>query len=206
MKLKRYINGLIMALIAYGTISCSARGDRTGVEYAPQMYHSVPYEGLVQITDTEAGRWLTSSSEGAAEFYTSNPNNPYKMNMRRPVANTVPRGKYLPYRLPKDSIALAGRVLKNPLDSTDVVIAQGKVLFDRYCEHCHGQQGLGDGLVGKVFKGVTPYNSRAVKDKPGGHIFHVITHGKGRMGAHASQVSVEDRWRIVRYVQTLQKQ
>lgn len=61
-------------------------------------------------------------------------------------------------------------------------------------------------MVGEVFKGVTPYNSRAVKDKPEGHIFHVITNGKGRMGAHASQVSVEDRWKIVRFVQTLQKQ
>ncbi|WP_109832304.1 c-type cytochrome [Reichenbachiella versicolor] len=206
MNFNRYIN--VFAILAAGVMAaaCSARGDRTGVEYAPQMYHSVPYEGLVQVTDYEAGRWLTSTDEGAAEFYTSNPNNPHSMNMREPVANTVRRGDYLPYRIPKDSIALAGRVLKNPLDSTESVVAEGKVLFSRYCQHCHGEQGLGDGLVGKVFKGVTPYNSRAVKDKPEGHIFHVITHGKGRMGSHASQVSVEDRWKIVRFVQTLQKQ
>ena len=206
MKLERYINGLVMVAVGYIAVSCSARGDRTGVEYAPQMYHSVPYEGLAQVTDTEAGRWLTSQAEGAAEFYTSNPNNPNAMNMREPVANTVPRGKYLPYRIPKDSIELAGRTLKNPLDSTAEVVASGKVLFDRYCEHCHGASGAGDGLVGQVFKGVTPYTSRAVKDKPEGHIFHVITHGKGRMGAHGSQVSVEDRWKIAKYVQTLQNQ
>ncbi len=195
-----------MVAVGYLAVSCSARGDRTGVEYAPQMYHSVPYEGLAQVTDTEAGRWLTSQEGGAAEFYTSNPNNPNAMNMREPVENTVPRGKYLPYRIPKDSLELAARILKSPLDSSAEVVASGKVLFDRYCEHCHGANGAGDGLVGQVFKGVTPYNSRAVKDKPEGHIFHVITHGKGRMGAHGSQVSVEDRWRIVRYVQTLQNQ
>ena len=206
MKLERYINGLVMVAVGYLAVSCSARGDRTGVEYAPQMYHSVPYEGLAQVTDEEAGRWLTSQEGGAAEFYTSNPNNPFAMNMREPVANTVARGDYLPYRIPKDSIELAGRILKNPLDSTAEVVASGKVLFDRYCEHCHGSTGAGDGLVGQVFKGVTPYSSRAVKDKPEGHIFHVITHGKGRMGAHGSQVSVEDRWRIVKYVQTLQNQ
>lgn len=206
MKLKRYINGLAIASIAYVAVSCAARGDKTGYEYAPQMYHSVPYEGLAQVTDTEAGRWLTSQEEGAAEFYTSNPNNPNGMNMREPVANTVPRGKYLPYRLNKEDIELAGEILKNPLDSTAAILAEGQVLFSRYCQHCHGETGAGDGLVGKVFKGVTPYNSRAVKDKPEGHIFHVITHGKGRMGAHASQVSVDDRWKIVRYVQTLQNQ
>lgn len=206
MKLNTYIKGLAIAVGAYVLTSCAAGVDNTGVEYASQMYHSVPYEGLSQVTDYEAGRWLTSQEGGAAEFYTSNPNNPNSMNMRQPVANTVRRGEALPYRIPKDSLELAGRVLKNPLPETAEVTEEGKVLFGRYCWHCHGDTGLGDGPVGKKFKGVTPYNSRAVKDKPEGHIFHVITHGKGRMGAHASQVSVEDRWKIVRYVQTLQKQ
>lgn len=187
---------------------CASRGDYPGVEYAPQMYHSIPYEPLSQIQDEEAGRWLTSVDEGPAEFYNSNPLNPNGMTMRQPVAGTVPRNAngYLPYRIPKDSLALAGRVMKNPLDSTAAIVNEGKVLFQRYCRHCHGDTGAGDGLVGQVYKGVTPYNSVAVKNAPEGHIFHVITHGKGRMQPHGSQVSVEDRWKIVRYVQTLQRQ
>jgi mono/diheme cytochrome c family protein len=205
MNLYKYTNWVIVLALGYGLVSCASRGDDPGVEYAPQMYHSIPYEGLSQIQDKEAGRWLTSMDDVDAEFYTSNPNNPFAMNMREPVANTVRRDKYLPYRIPKDSLDAAAMV-KNPLDSTSVIVAQGKMLFDRYCEHCHGSTGMGDGLVGEVLKGVTPYNSRAVKDKPGGHIFHVITNGKGRMGAHGSQVSVEDRWKIVRFVQTLQNQ
>lgn len=206
MNFNKYINGIVIVATGFVVASCASRGNDTGVEYASQMYHSVPYEGLAQIKDKEAGRWLTSSSEGPAEFYTSNPNNPNEMNMRETVPNTVRRGEALPYRIPKDSLALAARTLKNPLDSTASIVGEGKVLFGRYCLHCHGDQGLGDGLVGKVFKGVTPYNSRAVKDKAEGHIFHVITMGKGRMGAHASQVSVNDRWKIVRFVQTLQNQ
>ncbi|CAD5257538.1 MULTISPECIES: cytochrome c [unclassified Imperialibacter] len=187
---------------------CAAKGDYPGVEYAPQMYHSVPYEQLSQVQDEEAGRWLTSLDEGPAEFYNSNPLNPSGMTMRMPVEGTVKRNAngYLPYRIPKDSFALAGRVMKNPLDSTASVISDGKALFLRYCRHCHGDTGQGDGPVGKVYKGVLAYNSAAVKDAPAGRIFHVITHGKGRMYAHGSQVSVEDRWKIVRYVQTLQRQ
>lgn len=202
-KLFHYI---IIILLGTLIISCSAGKDDPGVEYAPQMYHSTPYEPLSQVTDKEIGSWLDSNpDDGHGEFYNSNPYNPNNMTMRLPVPNTVKRGDHLPYRIPKDSLELASTI-KNPLATSEEVIKEGKLLYTRYCTHCHGDKGMGDGLVGKVYKGVTAYNSRAVKDKSEGHIFHVITHGKGRMWAHGSQVSVEDRWKIVQYVQTLQKQ
>ncbi len=195
----------LVATVAFLT-GCAAKDDYTGVEYAPQMYHSTPYEPLSQITDKSQGEWLDSNPEDEhGEFYNSNPYNRKGMTMREPVAGTVKRAKYAPYRIPKDSLEMAAKVV-NPLKASDEVLAKGKALYDRYCEHCHGGKGKGDGLVGKVFKGVPSYTSDAIKNKPEGHIFHVITHGKGRMGSHASQVSVEDRWKIVKYVQTLQKQ
>ena len=200
-------NSLAVAIVATILIGCTASGDDTGLEYAPQMYHSTPYEPLSQIKDPEAGRAITSSDlEEHAEFYNSNPYNDSGMTMRKPVANTVKRGQYLPDHIAKDDYAMAEEKLTNPLDSSAVVIADGKVLYERFCDHCHGAKGQGDGSVGQVYKGVTSYTSTTVKDKKEGHLFHVITHGKGRMGAHASQISVEDRWRIVRYVQTLQNQ
>lgn len=187
--------------------SCAAGPDDTGLEYAPQMYHSIPYEGLTQIQDKEVGRWLSNTNEdGHAEFYNSNPYNQYGMNMREPVAGTVKRSKYLPNRIAPDDYESAAKLLVNPLDSTDAVIKEGKVLYETFCDHCHGAKGMGDGPVGKVYKGVTAYTSASVVDKPGGHLYHVITHGKGRMGAHGSQISEDDRWKIVRYVQVLQQQ
>ena len=199
---KLIFNTFIIIILA----SCSAKNDDPGVEYAPNMYHSVPYEPLSQVKDEEIGSWLDSNpDDGHAEFYNSNPYNPYGMTMREPVENTVRRGSSLPYRLPKDSLELSASV-KSPIDDSEDVLKEAKVLYDRYCVHCHGEKGMGDGSVGKVYKGVTAYNSRAVKDKPEGHIFHVITHGKGRMWGHGSQISIEDRWKIVKYVQTLQKQ
>ena len=201
----------ITSLCLVLSTACSANKEYPGTEYSPQMYHSVPYEGLSQITDKEAGRWLSSRAEGPAEFYNSNPYNPFGMTMRKPVEGTVarrntPYGTLLPYLIPKDSLVYAGRMLKNPTDSTAAVLAEAKILYQRFCRHCHGDTGAGDGLVGKVYKGVTPYNSRAVKTVAAGHIFHVITHGKGRMKSHASQISPINRWKIVRYVQVLQKQ
>ncbi|HLU90540.1 MAG TPA: hypothetical protein VKZ51_11955, partial [Cyclobacteriaceae bacterium] len=79
-------------LLGSGTclLSCGASGDNPGVEYSPNMYHSVPYDPLSQITD-EDGNWVSSREDGKWEFYNSNPNNPHGMTMREPVPNTVRR-------------------------------------------------------------------------------------------------------------------
>lgn len=204
--------------------SCGAGGDNQGLEYAPNMYHSVAYEPYTQIVDKEAGSWLTSIEypDGHAEFYNSNQFNPNHMNMRLPAPNTVKRNKqgWLPYRLGKDSLAYAARAIKNPLDSSAAMIAEGKLLYEMYCDHCHGAKGAGDGKVGTgvkvedpekgtlekgAYNGVANLTGDALKGISEGHIFHVITHGKGLMWPHGSQISVEDRWKISMYVKTLQK-
>lgn len=195
----------ILSVALLGLLFSCGRGTQdTGREYAPQMYHSEAYEPLTQITSKDHG-----------DEYNSNPNNPYSMNMRLPAKGTIKRLAYDPkrtedepfvYHIPKDSFELAGRVLVNPLDSTAEVIEQGKVLYGRYCQHCHGESGKGDGLVGDKYKGVPSYSAGRVKEDKAGHIFHTITYGRNRMWPHASQVSVEDRWKIVHYVQVLQKQ
>lgn len=214
--IKDLVIGAAASLMLFG---CSASGDNQGVEYAPNMYHSVAYDPLTQITDEDAGSWLTSIdySDGHAEFFNSNNLNPHRMNMREPAANTVKRNAqgWLPYRIHKDSLALAARTLKNPLDSTAAIIADGKVLYDMYCNHCHGPKGAGDGKVAAGvsidgvqkgnYNGVPDYKSAGLISISEGHIFHVITHGKGLMWAHGSQVSPEDRWKIAKYVKTLQK-
>ncbi|RED96230.1 c-type cytochrome [Marinoscillum furvescens] len=188
--------------------ACTAGVDDTGLEYAPQMYHSTPYEPLSQIQDENSGSWLDSNPEDEhGEFYNSNPYNAHNMTMREPVANTIKRGEYIAdYGIDATDYASAEALLTNPFADSDVALKEGKALYLRFCEHCHGEKGAGDGLVGEVYKGVTAYNSATVKDKKAGHIYWVITNGKGRMGAHASQLSVDERWKIVTYVQTLQKQ
>ena len=206
--IKGNIYHILLIVLSIFLWSCKAKNDFPGLEFAPNMYHSVPYEGLSQIQNENEGKWLSNREDGLGEFYNTNPNNPYMINMREPVANTVKRTEngYLPYRIHKDSAEYAGRVLKNPMDSTAEIVSEGKTLYAIYCTSCHGDTGQGDGLVGKVFLGVPPYNLGRVKELPEGQIFHTITHGRGRMMAHGSQVSVDERWKITRYVQVLQNQ
>lgn len=187
--------------------SCAAGVDNTGLEYAPQMYHSTPYEPLTQIQDEGAGSWLDSNEEdGHGEYYNSNPYNQFKMNMREPVEGTVRRGELLPVRLGADELETAAATLESPFsDEDESIVKNGKALYERICLHCHGAEGNGDGLVAEKYAGVANLNGAAYLEITEGHIFHVITYGKGLMGAHGSQVSAEERWMIARYVKELQK-
>jgi mono/diheme cytochrome c family protein len=206
----------VMGLLALGTLAaCGAGEDDPGMEYAPQMYHSVAYEPLTQITDESEGEWLSSRADGRGEFFNSNVNNPHAMNMRQPAPNTVKRNdnNLLPYRIEKDEMGDANlqraAALKSPLDTAnnEQLIAEGRVLYTNFCYHCHGAGGQGDGPVGEIYKGVANISGAGqLASVTEGHIFHVITHGKGRMWPHASQIDPVDRWKIARYIkEDLQK-
>jgi mono/diheme cytochrome c family protein len=191
--------GSVLALSLLG--GCKAGGENQGLEYAPQMYHAVGYEPLSQIKDETQGSWLSTREDGKGEFFNSNVNNPHGMNMREPVANTVPRNKqgYLPHRLQQSELDKAALIL-NPVTSSEEVLKEGEKLYLSYCNSCHGKKGEGDGLSGQVIGGVANLTGGAYVNLPEGHIFHVITKGKGRMGAHGSQIPAESRWKIVHYV------
>ncbi|MBX0333205.1 cytochrome c [Pontibacter sp. HSC-14F20] len=165
-------------------VACSNEKD-PGLEYAPDMYHSIPLDPYSQVKE--------------------NLYNPGGMNMREPAPGTVARGKmgYNMY-LSKDEAEVAGVELKNPLEYNDQHLAEGQVLYTRFCAPCHGDQGDGQGLVGQKFKGVPSYSAGRVAELPAGHIYHVITNGRGRMLPHGSQVNPTERWKIVMYVQQLQ--
>jgi mono/diheme cytochrome c family protein len=193
---------LLVGLTA-GLLSCGDDHNDTGTEFAPNMYNSVGYEPMTQLQGD------------------TNKINPLGMNMRLPVAGTISRKKYsgadslkkaflaqelVAKTVPNDSISYSEALLKNPLTATPENIEAGKLQYERFCQHCHGEGGKGDGLVAKAYKGVPVYSSDALKDVNDGHIYHVITHGKGRMWPHGSQISSQNRWKIVLYVHELQKQ
>lgn len=201
-KLKVIIPAIGLAVLS----GCTAGGDDPGLEYAPQMYHSVPYEPLTQIKDEGAGQWLSNREDGKGEFFNSNVNNDYSQNVRKPVEGTVRRNNndMLPYRLEKDDVEAAA-LIENPFEASEEIIAEGQRLYTQYCQHCHGASGQADGKVAEVYGGVPSYTAPAQRNLSQGHIFHVITYGIRRMGAHGSQISADKRWKIARYVQTLQQ-
>lgn len=154
------------------------------------------HPGFVYLPDMDVSR--------AYDTYSENPVFEDGKTLREPVEGTIPRG-HTPYPYVKDDLDLieAGKNLMNPLEPTDVIIERGQVLFSRYCSHCHGHKGDGQGVLytSKRFP-LPPGNLTSEKtvNRPDGELFHIVTVGYGIMGAHGSQILPEDRWKIIHYV------
>jgi cytochrome c len=97
------------------------------------------------------------------------------------------------------------------LPQTQENYAEGKVLFMHFCSPCHGETGQGDGEVTKHGYPPPPSYSKgqssrggAMKDLTDGKIYHTVTYGVNAMGSYASQLSPEERWKVIMYVHHLQ--
>jgi mono/diheme cytochrome c family protein len=128
--------------------------------------------------------------------------------LQAPPDGTIPRG-YPPlhYTAPPQDAPRAGQELVNPIAPDDArALARGEQVFVSFCTPCHGAGGRGDGPVAQ--RGVPPPPSLladkavALRD---GQIFHILTYGQNNMASYASQISREDRWRVIRYVRSLQR-
>ena len=94
-----------------------------------------------------------------------------------------------------------------PMPITKLDLDRGQERFNIYCSVCHGMTGYGDGIVARRgFNKPSPasYHQERLQNAPVGHFFDVMTNGWGAMPSYASQVPVEDRWRIAAYIRALQ--
>ncbi|MEE1884162.1 c-type cytochrome [Pedobacter flavus] len=178
-------------VIAVAVAACGKRS--TGMEFARNMYDPIGY----------------------------NPDQPNKgfkngLTSQVPPSNTTPVGFQEVDTFPNtnEGAVMAGVQLVNPLLPEEKVLLEGKKLFNVFCSPCHGELGDGQGHLVKLEKvsGVPAYfgdaaSSRGglVKDIPAGKIYHTIKHGLNTMGSFASQLTPTERWKVVTYVQQLQK-
>lgn len=125
-----------------------------------------------------------------------------------PPPGTVAQGHMpLHYGPTADEAIRAGRELHNPFGRDDrAALARGEQLFATFCAPCHGAGGLGNGPV--VAYGVPPppslVDGRALA-LADGHLFHILTYGQNNMASYATQLSREDRWRVILYIRSLQE-
>ncbi len=92
-----------------------------------------------------------------------------------------------------------------PFPVTGEVIERGRDRFNIYCTPCHGQLGMGNGMITKRgFRNPPSYHIDRLRKAPPGYMFDVITNGAGAMQDYSAQVDVKDRWAIVAYIKVLQ--
>jgi mono/diheme cytochrome c family protein len=184
---RKALNGVVGIALTALLFSCGkADPNSPGNEFMPDMYRSPSLEAYRFIV-TNAGDTILSA--------------------RTPAKGTISRNN-IPGFDPNRSYAESAGLpidLPNLEKNRASYETAGKELYEKYCIHCHGATGAGDGKVAAKLPGPPPaYNGPQLKNLPPGQIFYSITKGKGYMGSHASQLTVEERWKVVCYVQQLQ--
>ncbi|WNJ16602.1 cytochrome c [Pontibacter sp. G13] len=204
-----------MAVLALVLTGCYTDKSKRNIEYAPNMYNSLPLEPYSQTTypETNIGGNFFAIKPGLDEpKYFKN-----GLSAQAAPEGTVPRGEswyyqedYTPYEYAVEDYDLAGAELTSPIECSEETFAAGKNLYEIYCIMCHGSDGGGQGSLFKNSDGNYPpvpysYTTRWSQGMTEGNAFHTLTHGKGIMGSYASQLTPMERWQVICYIKKFQE-
>ena len=190
---------LAAAVVGFGLVSCGgAHGENPGHAYMPDMYYARAYEAYGYNMVEGEGAILKSRRINYNGLI---------------VQGTVARGDMPPTHLTPDTVGLkAADGLTNPLSPSAMdkkAMTEAERVYLVNCGVCHGKALDGNGPLWKDGDGPYPakpavLNDVTAKTWTDGHIFHVITYGKGQMGSYASQLRPEQRWMVVNYIRSKQ--
>jgi mono/diheme cytochrome c family protein len=127
--------------------------------------------------------------------------------MREPVPGTVARGE-----LREDAAFFEGKdaagedVVHSPVETTEAVLARGADRYRIYCAPCHDPRGTGKGILAQQGLPTTSFALERLHEAPDGHIFDVITNGRGLMPSYQWPLPPADRWAIIAHVRRLQSE
>ncbi len=121
--------------------------------------------------------------------------------------SSMPVGGKDRFSPPEDIIELvqarlqAGRTLVNPMAVSPESVARGEQMYKVHCLVCHGEQGRGNGPVGRKFvPQPMELNFDYVQLQPDGQLFYTISHGSIAMPYYRQAMLAEDRWNLVNYI------
>ncbi|MEM7656769.1 MAG: cytochrome c [Bacteroidota bacterium] len=215
----------VIVLLGLITTSCYNNKAERNIEFSPNMYNSLPLEPYSRTVygETNYGGNYAALDEGVDEIrYFDN-----GLPAQKPVEGTVPRAEswyyqeaYSPYPYGNsvEEYERAGAELTSPLNDsttneggfncTEATYQRGKETYEVFCIMCHGEKGDGNGnlVTSEVYPQVPSYYGPTLKDLPAGKMFHTLTYGKNLMGSYASQITPQERWEVICYIQEFQKQ
>lgn len=193
--------------------ACTTDPNSPGVEYTPDMYRSPAIEtyvdyGVIEGVEVDELTHLQSALTppvGTIPYQDSDE----KAKIMAPYKFGAPLNAHEThgiYEVQQDGDAyMSSASMKNPIPYSETVIEEGKAIYENFCIHCHGEEGEGNGKISENghILGIPSYKDK-LKDLPEGTVFYSITYGKGLMGAHASLIDKEERWKVTHYVKLLQ--
>jgi cytochrome c5 len=121
---------------------------------------------------------------------------------RDPVEGTVP---ITGFERPIRDTAEANR-LENPVPRTSETNEVGRRLYNIHCSVCHGTGGKGDGPVAPVFQTPPDLTEERFVNVTDGYMYWIIRDGIGVMPPQYEHVRPHERWQIVNYIRSLQRE
>lgn len=162
-------------------LSACQPGEQPGWEYMPDMARGPAYKAFAPNPVLHNGTTL-----------------------QRPVAGTIARGHQpFHYGTGEAEATRAANELVNPLSADAPTLVKGKLLYDTYCQVCHGATGKGDGPIATKIPPPPSYLSDRLLTYEPGRFFHVITLGYNKMPAYAVQLAPVERWQVITYIRSV---
>lgn len=111
---------------------------------------------------------------------------------------------FIPMQNDKWTAPAAAEKKVNPIASNEKSIADGKVIYIKNCNDCHGKKGKGDGpKSGDLEKSPKDFTKEDFQKQTDGSIFWKIAEGKKPMPSFKKDLSDDQRWQVINYVRTL---
>lgn len=121
-----------------------------------------------------------------------------------PLADASAQAQPSGWQLPADA-----KDKKNPHPVDDKLLATGRAVFKDKCARCHGPGGLGDGPDADpdARENMDLTDGTRAESNPDGVVFYKLWNGRRRpkMPAFSAEISEEQAWAVVAYVQSLRK-
>lgn len=93
---------------------------------------------------------------------------------------------------------------KNPLTSDATVLAEGKKVYAKECQSCHGKKGKGDGPSAKDLDIPAGDFTKAItQQQSDGALFWKISEGRKPMPSFKKKLNETQIWQSVIYMRTL---
>lgn len=198
-----------LSVVATAGTGCTVR-DKPNYLIAPQINHmmfSKAVESQVKTDLFKNGRSMQVPPEGTLPRGHTRVHFPVDMDSAKALGKVDKDGKADLRAVAQAQALKAGEALKSPVEATAENVARGKEVFGTFCSPCHGKTGLGDGPVASKGIGMFPLSPKeaAAQKYADGHIYHIITYGRGNMGSYATQIAPTDRWKAILWLRKLQK-
>jgi len=95
----------------------------------------------------------------------------------------------------------------NPQKADNESLTNGKELWTKHCQSCHGKKGAGDGSkAAELETEMQDFAKSTVQSQSDGALFYKIAEGRNEMPTFKKKIPDEaDIWSLVNYVRTLKK-